>query len=254
MNKHSAQEMTRFFDGGKTFETPRAVASVVDVGVFDPVQADVVFDGVTGARTDSFPSVDIANGAPTGAEATNVIAMVWSDARAGLNHEQALVQLSSDGGLTWTSPTNAEQTGDRPDFPAVALSPNGHDLYLVYDGFTTPFQSTNDTPRPFEGVVRHTTLIGSSVGAFATLHRGTAGDARASSANSLTTEFLGDYNYAAATDSSVIAVWNDGRNAADCPEIDAFRDSELTSSPPAPLTDCLATFGNTDIFGGNYPG
>jgi hypothetical protein len=55
----------------------------------------------------------------------------------------------------------------------------------------------------------------------------------------------------------VIAVWNDGRNAADCPEIDAFRDSELTSSPlspPAPPTDCPATFGNTDIFGGNYPG
>ena len=257
VNKHSAQEMTRSFDGGKTFERPRAVANVVDVGVFDPVQADVVFDGVTGARTDSFPSVDIANGAPTGAEATNVIAMTWSDARAGLNHEQALVQLSSDGGLTWTSPTNAEQTGDRPDFPAVALSPNGHDLYLVYDGFTTPFQSTNDTPRPFEGVVRHSALSGTSLGGFTTLHRGAAGDARASSANSLTTEFLGDYNYAAATDSSVIAVWNDGRNAADCPAIDAFRDSELTSSrlsPPAPLTDCPGTFGNTDIFGGNYPG
>jgi hypothetical protein len=257
VNKQSAQEMTRSFDGGKTFERPRAVAGVVDVGVFDPVQADVVFDGVTGARTDSFPSVDIANGAPTGTGATNTIAMTWSDARAGLNREQALVQLSSDGGSTWTVPVNAAQAGDRPDFPAVALSPDGSDVYLVYDGFTTPFQTTNDGPRSFAGVVRHATLAGSQLGAFTTLHRGAAGDARASSANDLTTGFLGDYNYAAASNRSVTAVWNDARRAVDCPAIDAFRDSELTASPlskPAPLADCPATFGNTDIFGGNYTG
>ena len=259
VNKHSAQEMTRSFDGGKTFERPRAVASVVDVGVFDPVQDDIVFDGVTGARTDSFPSVDIANGAPTGAGASNVIALTWSDARAGLNHEQALVQLSGDRGVTWTAPANAAESSDRPDFPAVALSPSGRDLYLVYDGFTTPFQDTNDNPRLFQGVVRHASLNGTSLGAFTTLHRGEAGDSRASSANSLTTGFLGDYNYAAATNSSVTAVWNDARSsrAADCPAIDAFRDSELTSnpmSPPAPLTACPPTFGNTDIFGGNYSG
>ncbi|HEY2655205.1 MAG TPA: sialidase family protein [Solirubrobacteraceae bacterium] len=256
-NKQSVQEMTRSFDGGKTFERPRPVANVADVGVFDPVQDDIVFDGVTGARTDSFPSVDIANGAPTGAGATNVIALTWADARAGLNHEQALVQLSRDRGSSWTSPVNAAESGDRPDFPAVALAPDGSELYIVYDGFTTPFQTTNDTHRLFQGVVRAASLSGTSLGTFTTLHRGAQGDARASSANSLTTEFLGDYNYAAATDSSVTAVWNDARNAADCPAIDAFRDSELTStplSPPAPPTDCPPTFGNTDIFGGNYPG
>lgn len=256
VNKQSVQEMTRSFNGGKTFERPRPVASVADVGVFDPVQDDIVFDGVTGARTDSFPSVDIANGAPTGAGATNVIAMTWSDARAGLNHEQALVQLSGDGGSSWTSPVNAAESSDRPDFPAVALAPDGSELYIVYDGFTTKFQSTNDSPRLFQGVVRAAPLTGTSPGAFATLHRGMQGDARGSSANSLTTGFLGDYNYAAATDTSVTAVWNDARHAADCPAIDAFRDSELTStplSPPAPA-GCPPTFGNTDIFGGNYPG
>jgi hypothetical protein len=81
------------------------------------------------------------------------------------------------------------------------------------------------------------------------------GDSRASSANDLTTGFLGDYNYAAATTSSVTAVWNDARNAAVCQAIDAFRDSELTATPgtpPAPGTQCPSTFGNTDIFGGNY--
>ncbi|HWE14467.1 MAG TPA: sialidase family protein [Solirubrobacteraceae bacterium] len=255
VNKQSVQEMTRSTDGGRTFDRPRPVASVVDVGVFDPVQQDIVFDGVTGARTDSFPSVDIANGAPTGAGATNVIAMTWSDARAGLNHEQALVQLSGDGGSSWTTPVNAAAAGDRPDFPAVALAPDGRNLYLVYDGFLSPFQTTNDNPRPFEGVVRRAALTGTTLSAFSTLHRGQPGDSRASSANALTTGFLGDYNYAAATNASVTAVWNDARNAADCPAIDAFRDSELTSNPvatPAPPTQCPPTFGNTDIFGGNY--
>ena len=64
----SVQMMDRSFDGGVNFERPRAIESVTDVGVFDPVQGDVSFDGVTGARTNSFPSVDIANGpqpAPT---------------------------------------------------------------------------------------------------------------------------------------------------------------------------------------------
>jgi hypothetical protein len=99
------------------------------------------------------------------------------------------------------------------------------------------------------GVVRH---ANSSTGPFSTLHRGALGDARASSANGLTSEFLGDYNYAVATEDSGVAVWNDTREAADCPAIDAFRQSLVVGTPiarPAPATACPATFGNTDIWG-----
>ena len=92
-------------------------------------------------------------------------------------------------------------------------------------------------------------------GAFVTVHRGASGDARASSANALTGEFLGDYDYAAATNSHLVAVWIDVRNAADCPAIDAYRQSLVEGNPipkPAPNTDCPATFGNSDIFGGQF--
>jgi hypothetical protein len=51
------------------------------------------------------------------------------------------------------------------------------------------------------------------------------------------------------------AVWMDVRNAADCPVVDAYRQSLIDGTPitpPAPLTDCPAQFGNEDIYGGTY--
>ena len=74
-------------------------------------------------------------------------------------------------------------------------------------------------------------------------------------ARRLTAEFLGDYNYVAATRDDAVAVWNDARDAAVCPAINAYRQSLVDGSPippPAPNTDCPATFGNTDIFGASF--
>ena len=121
--------------------------------------------------------------------------------------------------------------------------------------------TTTATPRRMLGVVRHAevTLATGAVGAFTTLHRGAVGDARGSSANGLTTEFLGDYNYAVATREFGAAVWVDSRNAAVCDAINAYRQSLVDGSPippPAPNQDCPVVagdhFGNTDIFGGSY--
>jgi hypothetical protein len=253
----------RSFDGGVNFERPSPVAVVQGVGLFDPNTGRFSFDGVAGARTDSFPSVDIANGAPTGTDATNEIALAWSngptpsDTNPGPN-EQALVQFSLNKGVTWSAPVNAAPAGDRPDFPAVAISPNGTDLYITYDNFLQPWQhSALSPPRLMQGVVRHADVgTGGVPGAWADLHRAPTGDARGSSQNGLTAEFLGDYNYAVATRTFGAATWNDVRNAADCAAIDAFRQSLVVGAPiapPAPNTVCPATFGNSDIFGESFP-
>jgi len=247
--------LTRSFDGGSNFERPRPVVDVVDVGLPDPVSGRIVFDGYAGTRTDSFPSLGIANGAPTGTGATNTLVLTWPDARAGLNHEQALVRTSTNQGLSWSAPVNAAVASDRPDNPAVAISPTGSDLYLVYNAYLQPFQTTTANPRRMQGVVRHANLSAAgTVGAWSTLHRGAVGDARGTT-RTLNREAVYDYNYAAATRTYGAAVWMDVRNAADCPAVDDYRQSLIDGSPiapPAPLTDCPAQFGNEDIYGGTY--
>jgi hypothetical protein len=252
LKNQDVQYMTRSFDGGKKFEKPQPVATITECGAFDPVQGRFTFDGVAGARTNSFPSVDIANGAPTGADATDRIVITWCDADNGLNNEEALIQYSDDKGVSWSTPINGAEAGDRPDFPAIAISPDGDDVYLVYDAFLDPWRTNTSDPRRFQGVVRH---AAADLTGWSTLNRAPIGDARGSSANGLTSEFLGDYNFAVATRDYGAAVWNDARNAAICPAINAYRQSLVDGSPiarPAPNSDCPPTFGNTDIFGGSY--
>lgn len=247
--------LARSFDGGANFEKPRPIATVVDVGVPDPVSGRIVFDGFAGTRTDSFPSLSVANGAPTGAGASNTLVLAWPDARAGLNHEQALVQVSTDRGLTWSTPIDATQAGDRPDNPALAISPTGSDVYLVYNAYLQPFQTTTANPRRMQGVVRHADVGPSgTLSSWSTLHRGAIGDARGTT-RTLNREAVYDYNYAAATRTYGAALWMDVRNAADCPAVDAYRQSLIASNPiapPSPLTDCPPQFGNEDIYGGAY--
>jgi len=212
-------------------------------------------DGVAGARVDlaSGPSADIANGAPTGTPATNRLVVTWSDGSAGLNHEQLMMTTSVDGGATWSAPAAVPlAAGDRPVYTAPAISPNGTDLYITYNAFTTPYRTNTTDPRNLVGVMLHADVNGSGIGPFTELDRSANGDPRGSSQNGLTAEFLGDYVYSAATNSGAVGVWNDTSNAADCPAIDAYRASLYTATPlPAPdvLASCPATFGNSDIRG-----
>jgi hypothetical protein len=252
----------RSFDGGANFERPRVIVSpVTNAGQLDPVQGRFTIDGVAGARSPVFPSLDIAAGAPTGADASDEIVITWADNSLGTNLERAWVVWSTNGGDSYSAKVVASEGTDRANFSAVAIAPDGRDVYLVYNAHLDPWRTTTATPRQMLGVVRHAnvTLTSGAVGAFTTLHRGAIGDGRGSSANGLTTEFLGDYNYAVATRDYAAAVWVDSRNAAVCPAINAYRQSLVDGAPiaaPAPNQDCPDSppsfFGNTDIFGGSY--
>jgi hypothetical protein len=256
--------LVKSFNGGQTWTRPQTITSAIDgCSHFDPVIGRCVMDGVAGARDDlsSAPSIDIANGAPTGADATNQIVDTWVD-EAGGPDQHVKVITSTDGGNTWSSPVDVEQAGDFGYYSAAALSWNGTDVWIVYNAFTTPFRTsavgpTND--RELVGVVLHADISGGTIGAFSEIHRGASGDARGSSQNNLQAEFLGDYVYAVATRTYGAGVWNDVRNAADCgpppPDIDNWRQSlrdGTTATKPAPNSDCPSTFGNSDIYGGSF--
>ncbi len=183
--------------------------------------------------------MDIANGAPTGTDATNRIVLTWADGAPGLNHEQLLLMTSTDGGASFAGPAAVPLTlGDRPYYTAPAISPNGTDVYITYNAFTTPYRDDTTSPRGLVGAILHADVTGGTIGAFGILARGAVGDPRASSQNDLTAEFLGDYVYTAATRAGAVGVWNDVRNGADCPALDAWRLSLRTGTSvakPAPL-------------------
>ena len=243
----------RSYNGGLTFTSPQVAAQTAGIGQFDAVQGRFTIDGVAGSRTDVFPSLDVANGAPTGTGATNEVLLSWADDRAGTNKEQAYLESSTNGGRSFSAPVAISNLAEgRANQPAIAIAPDGSEAYLTYNSYLTDWQSTTASPRPMEGVVREAAIgTGGVPGPFTTVNIGTVGDARGSSANSLTSEFLGDYNDVVASDTSGVAVWNDMRNGADCPAIDAYRQSLVNGSPttaPSPATDCPATFGNSDIY------
>ena len=286
----STIQMIKSLDGGATWARPRDLFTIRDgCAYFEPSIARCVMDGVGGARDDLMPSpsVDIANGAPTGTDATNRIVLTVTD-QAALNDENVMFSTSTNGGTTWAALRDVTRTGDRGYYSAPAISPNGTEAWIVYNAFLEPFKTSAEGPandRPMVGVVLHADVSGSGVGTFSEIHRGASGDARGSSQNNLAAEFLGDYVYAAATRTYGTAVWNDVRRAADCPAIDENRQElheeavalgvrtadaeeprgaesreqrgkkapEDEAGLPAVQQDCPTAFGNSDIFGGSYP-
>ena len=275
--------LVKSYDGGQHWTRPQRIFPATDTCVaFEPSIGRCVQDGVGGARNDlgASPSVDIANGAPTGADATDEIIDTWVDGRDGLNNEHVFYATSGNGGATWTTArTGIESGDDRGYYSAPAFSPDGTDAWIVYNAFTTRYRNNTTDPRGLVGVVKHAEVAANgSVGAFTQVHRGEVGDPRASSQNNLAAEFLGDYVYAAASRNFAVAVWNDVRNGAVCPAINAYRQAlhneavatgqqvaeaeeaeddglpsqEAAATPPAVQAACPNNFGNTDIFGGSY--
>ena len=254
--------LSRSFDGGATFEPRRFLFKTQTAGVFDPVVGRFVMDGVAGARADlePAPSVDIANGSPTGAGATDQIVMTWIDGET-LNDEHVKFSTSTDDGDTWLSPAPSIESngGDRGFYTAPAISPTAR----TCGSYTTRSRSPS---RPARSVRRTTgpcwrwsfmrTWRGCG-GAFSELHRSTPGDARGSSQNNLVGEFLGDYVYASARNGYVATVWNDVRDTANCAAIDEWRMTLQTKTQkdaiptPEPNNDCppAANWGDSSIYG-----
>jgi hypothetical protein len=257
-----AQTVVTSDNGGTSWAPPRDVVAITDPCFHvDRVSRRCVEDGIAGARSDlaAMPSVDIANGAPTGADATDELVDAWTDGSLGANHEVTMLSYSTDRGQTFSTPAPVSVASDRSAYSAPAISPDGHSLYVTYMAYGQPFQTTTANPRPEHGVLRMATVgANGAPGAWATLYDGPFGDARGTSQGRiLYNEFLGDYVYAIATRTYGMGVWTDTRRTVDCPAMDAWRQASFDAGHlvfPAPwalggVGDCPASFGNNDIFG-----
>ena len=251
--------LIKSFNGGKNWTRPQVLFDAVDscfAVQFDGAGFRCVMDGIAGARDDlsASPSLDIAS------ESTDYMYDTWADGRTGSagppvnNQTQLRIAWSTDHGTSWTQQVIPIAAGDRPYYSAVAVSPDGTDLYLVYNAFTTPYRNDTTSSRGLVGVVLHADVSGSGApGAWTEIHRSAVtGDPRASAQNNLVLEFLGDYVYADATDEYGVAVWNDVRQGAVCGPVNTWRaqvqETLDPSGAPAIQQACPATFGNTDIW------
>ena len=101
--------MVKSLNGGLTWTPPREIVDQNDACYAADFLApfSCVMDGFLGVRIDvtSAPSVDIANGAPSGEDATNELVDVWGDGRFGFNKEVALLSYPTDAGNTWSNPS-----------------------------------------------------------------------------------------------------------------------------------------------------
>jgi hypothetical protein len=255
--QQSVQVVSVSHDGGVSFTRPHVIAPVVDVGKLDPLSGNLTFDGVAGSRTDSYPILDIANGAPTGRDATDELVVTWPDAANGLNHETAEVTTSTNHGRTWSQPKNAAESGDRPDNPAIAIAPDGSTAYLTYNAYLDPWRTGFTAPRRMQGVVRVGSVSAQgSLGNWQTVHRGEIGDDRATATSRFDGGSIYDYNAAAATRTGGVLAWGDVRRAALCPAFFGYYRSVIAGTPEAPpnvYTGCPARFGNTDIYASSVP-
>ena len=247
--------LAKSFDGGDHWTRPEPFEELNDACYkLDPRQNRCTYEGPFGARSDlvAAPSLDIANGAPSGSDASDELVVNWSDGREGLDHELSLLSYSTDGGATWSEPKTVSVPGERSLYTAAGISPDGSSLYLAYMAFRINYQTDLTNPRLLHSVFRSATIgtAGAPEG-WDTLVDGPTGDDRGGALGPTGANFAGDYVYVAATRDYGTGVTTDVRNALDCPAFDAWRASLLTPTPlPFPrLNDvCPSGFGNSDIY------
>jgi len=192
-------------DGGRRFGRPFLV------GQLSPL------DEVPGAsfRVDSFPTADIDNNG-------NVF-VAWTDNKDG--HGVITLAKSANNGGTSSLSTAADVPDRSAFYPALAAS--GKNVFI---GFNAIDQVPADTA-PGAGVVYYDAYYvlpnnSGTSGSFSAPVQisATPSDPDASTANSLTVQFIGDYNGAAAgPDGSFWFSWTDTRNAQPCADVDDYR-------------------------------
>src|SRR5712691_10447751 len=235
-----------FFDGAQNMRSAVLGARSTDGGVHFTKPFLVSFKNdnaspLPGAsfRDNSFPQADLD-------QASGKIYVTWSDYTSG--HGVVKLATSTNSGASWSVSTAADVSGRSAFYPAVAV--NGSNVFIGFNAIDDVAAGT----APGAGVVSYAAyyVVSSNGGAsfsFPVSISGTTSDPDAASTNSLGSQFLGDYNGAAAgSDGSFWFSFTGTMQGATCPAIDAWRASGFTTTKPNIYDSCPTDFGNSDIF------
>ena len=261
--KEPSQMMYRSTDGGAHFDRPAPWSPPPSPpGVLDPDPRTAGRWTVSPAPASTWRPGRVSTSPtarPTGAGATDEIVMTWADGRAGTQPRAAAADLVSRPGLLLGDPgASCRSQRDRPVYTAPAVIARRH--ATCTSSTTRSPRRTADTtsPRGLVGRVQHAGVVagvptGWSVGRTGERSGTRAAPARTGSppSSSVTT-----CTPSRRPTTPWSAVWNDARDAADCPAIDAYRASLYTATPASPpnvIAACPAAFGNSDIYGGRWP-
>ncbi len=172
------QFLAKSVDGGTTFSTPVPVT---------PIFNDLTFS--SSYRKNSFASIAVS-------PVNGYVYMIYAD-QPGANSQLEFI-LSSDGGVTFTTPTAVNDSSDgQRFFPALAVDKGGR-LHLSWF-------DTRNSPTDASLYDVYATFSINNGASFATNARVTA-----ASANAGTTSFIGDYAGIAAQGGFAHPVWTDG--------------------------------------------
>jgi hypothetical protein len=152
-----SQTMIKSFDGGRHWTRPVDLFLVNDAcWFFDPVSGRCVGDGIAGARIDlaAAPSLDIANGAPSGEDATDQLVLAWSDGTGGQNHEKTLFAYSTGSMWKLVEAFETDEQGTALP-PPLGLHPMGFVIFeaermivAVCDDRSAPSPDAGRGPHP----------------------------------------------------------------------------------------------------------
>ena len=115
---------------------------------------------------------------------------------------------------------------DRGYYSAPSISPDGSDVWLVYNAFTTPFRDSAEGPdndRQLVGVVLHADAAGRASARSREVHRGATGDARARRRTTWPPSSSATTSTRRRRATTATACGTTCATRADCPEVDEYR-------------------------------
>jgi hypothetical protein len=249
-------------DGGVSYSRPRAIGPVADL--VDPIPG-------SNFRNDSFLSLASD---PQANSTTLYAAWVNRSNDEGSAGELVVYMTTGSRWARVATPAAGSVSGDGvPFFQGLDVSDTGR-VDLGWQAMTALNSDTFGTGNAHINAYYASSPAGGRGFSEPAKVSTVASDPAVSAQNNLERQFWGDYNTLVSKGDQAWFIYTDSRNGVGCPAVDAYQQFLVSSNAaideeehgatretgketpedgdkPAPPTDCLAQFGNTDVFVSN---